>query len=267
MEEALNEIKKLGYTEEDYNKIINNYSLKTYKIVTLIKNIKQIYELFENYGYSKEEILKMTKTLPGIYSLSIENIKEKIEEMKKLGYSQGDIIKMTKTLPSIYGYSIDSLKEKIKNMNIRGYSMEEILKMTKKTPTIYSASIENLSDKLEFYNSIGMHEMITEKPMNLIQSTQLTYARYMLWKEKGVIIDNSNYNKLLYNDSEKKLGISKEQLLEKYSYEKYKQEKSVQELGKETINEQNDVEKKDYVLNKIVRKMEKLDITKEREEK
>ena len=74
-------------------------------------------------------------------------------------------------------------------------------------------------------------------------------------------------HKLLYYNSEKKLGISKEQLLEKYSYEKYKQEKSVQELGKETINEQNDVEKKDYVLNKIVRKMEKLDITKEREGK
>lgn len=232
MEEALNEIKKLGYTEEDYNKIISNYALKNRKTETLIKNIK-----------------------------------EKIEEMKKLGYSQEEVIKMIKTLPQLYSYSIERIQEKIESMKKIGYSKDEILKMTKENPAIYSCSIENISDKLEFYNSIGMHEMITENPMKLIQSAQLTYARYMLWKEKGVIMDNSSCYKLLYYNSEKKLGISKEQLLKKYSYEKYKQEKSVQELGKETINEQNDVEKKDYVLNKIVRKMEKLDITKEREGK
>lgn len=41
MEEALNEIKKLGYTEDDYNKIISNCALKNYKTETLIKNIKK----------------------------------------------------------------------------------------------------------------------------------------------------------------------------------------------------------------------------------
>ena len=67
----------------------------------------------EELGYSKEEVIKMTKSLPTLYCLSIENIKDKIKDMVDLGYSKEEVIKMTKNLPSIYGYSIENIKDKL----------------------------------------------------------------------------------------------------------------------------------------------------------
>ena len=66
----------------------------------------------EKLGYSKAEVIKMTKKLPSIYGLNMDNMKQKIEDVKKLGYSKEEVIKMTKNLPAIYGYSIDTYKTK-----------------------------------------------------------------------------------------------------------------------------------------------------------
>ena len=41
-----------------------------------------------------------------------------IEDLKQLGYSQEEIIKMTKMLPAIYSYSIENIKQKIKDVVI-----------------------------------------------------------------------------------------------------------------------------------------------------
>ena len=40
-------------------------------------------------------------------------LKSKIEDMEKLGYSKEEVIKITKSLPPIYSYSTDTLKQKI----------------------------------------------------------------------------------------------------------------------------------------------------------
>ena len=52
----------------------------------------------------------------------------------------------------------------------------------------------------------------------------MTYARYQFLKDKNIIIDESNY-RLLFNDAktfEKRFGVTKNELLGKYSYDKYK---------------------------------------------
>ena len=64
-----------------------------------------------NLEVRKEEVIKMTKTIPAIFSYSIENIKQKIEDMISLGYTKEEVIKMTKTSPSIYSYSIEKIKQ------------------------------------------------------------------------------------------------------------------------------------------------------------
>lgn len=79
MDELKNLFKKLGYTEEDYNEIVNSFGIKNLKEETLIKKIEENYKFLKSLGYNQEEIIKMTKSLPAIYSLSIENIKQKIE--------------------------------------------------------------------------------------------------------------------------------------------------------------------------------------------
>ena len=43
-------------------------------------------------------------------------MKQKQEDLINLGYTKGEIIKMTKMLPTIYGYSTENMKQKIKDI-------------------------------------------------------------------------------------------------------------------------------------------------------
>lgn len=98
--------------------------------------------------------------------------------------------------------------------------------MTKSLPQIYSHSIENMKQKIEYYDSIGLHEMPVIIPKYLMQSVNLSYARYKFLKEKNVTIDINNYSKLFYSAKifEKQYGVTKKELLEKYNYEEYLKE-------------------------------------------
>ena len=127
---------KLGYTEEDYEIIRNNYAVNQIKDETLIKKLKDNFAFLLKIGYTKEEVIKMTKSSPSIYSCSIENIKQKIEDMITLGYTKEEIIKMTKSLPSIYSYSIENMKQKIEDKISLGYNKEEEIKRKKRLPTV-----------------------------------------------------------------------------------------------------------------------------------
>ena len=109
-----------GNSEEDIDGIITSYSLAKFSPETLEKKIKENYEFLLRLGYSKEDVIKMTKTQPAIYGSSIENMQQKIDDMETLGYSIEDIIKMTKTQPSIYGYSIENMKQKKADMEVLG---------------------------------------------------------------------------------------------------------------------------------------------------
>ena len=242
MEELNKLLKTLGYTEYDINEIINTYPISSMRTDTLIQNVKRNYTFLVELGYSQEEIIKMTKSFPSIYGLSIDNMKQKIEDIKQLGYSQEEVIKITKSLPSIYGYSIENMKQKIEDIQQLGYSQEEVIKMTKSLPAIYSYSIENMKQKIEFYDYIGLHSLAVMSPKQLMQSTALSYARYMFLKEIGIRIDETNYKKLFYDQKQfqKQYGITKKELLEKYDYERDFKGKSPLELvieAQETIGE------------------------------
>ena len=272
MEELIILLCNLGYTNEESKEILSTYPLNTYKPETLkkrieeinmymeklgysraelikvtkslptiyglsIDNIRQKIEDMEKLGYSKAEVIKMTKSLPSIYCLSIDNIKKKIEDMEKIGYSRAEVIKVTKSMPTIYGYSIDNIKQKIEDMEKLGYSKEEVIKMTKNLPAIYSLNIDNIKQKIDFYDSIGLHELAINDTKKLMQSVSLSYARYMFYKEKNIEITDESYKKLFIGQKrfEKVYGITKEELLEKYDYQAYIQQKKTQDLGKETL--------------------------------
>ena len=185
----MDELKKvfidIGYTNEDFEIITNTYPIANMKPETLTKKVKDIYHFLLSLGYSKEEVIKMTKNSPAIYSYSTENMKQKIEDIIELGYSREEVIKMTKSLPSIYGLSIENMKQKI-----------------------------------EFYDEIGLHSLAVIDSKKLMQSTKLSYARYMFYKEKGITITEENYRKLFVGQKpfEKSYGVTKEEILKKYPY-------------------------------------------------
>ena len=153
-------------------------------------------------------------------------MQQKIADMESLGYSKEDVIKMTKTQPPICSYSIENMQQKIADMEAVGYSKEDVIKMTKSLPSIYSDSIENMKQKIEFYDSIDMHDLAIVDPKILMQSVDLSYARYEFLKSKGIMVDMSNYGKLFTNNKrfEKTYGVTKQEILEKYSYEKHMEE-------------------------------------------
>ena len=149
MEELIILLCNLGYTNEESKEILSTYPLNTYKPETLKKRIEEINMYMEKLGYSRAELIKVTKSLPTIYGLSIDNIRQKIEDMEKLGYSKAEVIKMTKNLPAIYGYSIENIKQKIEDVKKLGYSKEEVIKMTKSMPSLYGYSTDTLKQKIE----------------------------------------------------------------------------------------------------------------------
>ena len=143
----------LGYNNEDIENILTCNSLKDFKEDTFLINIKDIYNLLISLGYSRADVIKMTKSLPSLYSLSIDNIKQKITFLREI--------------------------------------------------------------QLDF--------IVIEDTKQLMQSIDLTYVRYMFFKEKGIEVTRDNYRRLFYSAKrfEKQYGIDKSILLEKYNYQEY----------------------------------------------
>lgn len=249
----------LGYTTEEYKKIRNNYSVVRTTDEVFYNNVIEHYKWFLDLGYTKKEIKKIIKFLPAICCLNLDNLNKKIEDLTELGYSKNDVIKMIKKFSSIFSISIETIKQKMKDIEDIGYTKDEVLSMTKMFPVlfsldvenikqknkdleelgyshdevkkitvtfpqVYSLSVDNLTPKIEFYDSIELHNMIVETPRNLIQSVNVSYARYKFFQKKGINITMVNYKKIFTDNKqfEAQYKITKETLLEKYNYEESK---------------------------------------------
>lgn len=248
----------LGYIEKEIMKIISSYPLCDLKETSLYNKIKSNYLFLSNLGYTKEEIIKMTKSLPSIYGYDIKNMQKKINDVIKLGYKRVEVLKMIKknssilscninstskklldimklgytkeqiinmtiTFPTLFSLSIDNLKNRFNDMIKLGYTRYEVIKITSCFPAIFSLSIENLKGKIKYYDSINLHEMTIIDSKQLMQSVDLSYARYEFLKEKGIKIDMNNYRKIFYVNKifEKQFGITKKELLERYNYSEH----------------------------------------------
>lgn len=61
MEELKKMFLELGYSEKEYVKIVNTYPIINMKPETLMRRVKENYDFLISLGYSKKEIIKMTK--------------------------------------------------------------------------------------------------------------------------------------------------------------------------------------------------------------
>ena len=127
---------------------------------------------------------------------------------------------MTIKHPPIYTISIDALKQKLNDLKDLGYSNEEVIIMTIGLPQLFGLSIEKIKERIEFYNSINIGEIVLFDSKQLMQSVELSYARYCFYTSFGVTIDINNYRLLFINEKqfERRYGVTKEQLLLKYQY-------------------------------------------------
>ena len=70
----------LGYTKDDYDAIRNSYPISSIKDETLIEKVRDNYSFLLKLGYKREEIIKITKSLPEIYGYSTRTIEQKMKE-------------------------------------------------------------------------------------------------------------------------------------------------------------------------------------------
>ena len=130
---------------------------------------------------------------------------------------------MTVIHSSVYSYSIDSMKKKIDDMVALGFNYKNVIEMTLKLPTLFGLSIDNIKNKKEFYDQIGLTDIMILKPKFIMQSVDLSYARYMFYKDKETEINLNNCT-VLFMDQKvfiKKYGISNKELIEIYNYQEY----------------------------------------------
>ena len=187
MKKSIEALLIFGYDKISAHNIVKQYALCNLKDEILANNIKKVFLLLISLGYTKEEVIKMTKVLPSLYGYSEQKIINKIDFLISLGYTKEEVIKMTKALPSLYGLSE-----------------------------------ENIREKIEYLKKIGLGFVIMDDTKKLMQSVKLTYARYEFFKnERNELITEDNYNKLFYGEKQfkKQYGIDKKTILERYPYE------------------------------------------------
>ena len=216
----------------NYGEYKNDNTVKTGKKYKKVEQEDKV-KVFLSLGYTKEQILKMYQRHSLLFNYGTENINNKFYDLEKIGYIKEEIIKMTLVCPNIFSCSIDTIKQKIEDLISLGFTKEDVLKITSLLPTLLIGSITTTTEKIKFLRSIDLGFIITSDPKKLMQSVELTYARYMFFKEQGITIDKSNYSRLYYGSKLFKqcFKITKEELLEKYPYNNYnsicKQDKKV----------------------------------------
>ena len=224
--------------------------------LSMEKIIQKINE-FQVIGYKRDDVIRITKSMPQLFGYGNISINKKIEDIQNIGYSKDEVIAMIKKAPQLYGYSIESIYQKIRDIQSLGYSKEEAIKMTKNLPQLYGLSIENIKQKVDFYESIDMRYIVTEKTSLLMQSTKLSYARYMFFKDNNIVFEQDNSRKLFCNQKEfeKRYGITNEQLLEKYPYNAEKivdnEEEEKQELINKILEQQKTIFKQEEEINEL----------------
>lgn len=219
LNDKINNFLDIGFTDEELHTLILKHSIILCMSIDNINNkINALIEL----GYSKKDIIKISKRLPNIFCYSIDNVKNKINDMIALGFTKEVVLKMVRNFPSVLSISMDNIQNKINIFLEYGYTYDEILYTFEVIPAVMAYSADSLREKLKYYNSIGIHNFIAMKPIKLMLSLNLVYARYKFLTEKGIVIDEKSSYKLFCNNKlfERLHGISKEVLLSKYSYEK-----------------------------------------------
>ena len=171
----------------------------------------------------------MIRNMPEIFSLSIDTIKEKYDELINLGYSKEQVIIMTSNHSALYSLSINYIKNKINELLLLGFDMDEIIKMTVKFPSLYSLSIDNIKRKKEFYDMVGLTNVMILEPKYIMQSIELSYARYIFCRNIGIDIDMSNYRILFMAQVQfnKRFGINNEQVINMYNYNEYLENRDI----------------------------------------
>ena len=126
------EFLEFGFTQEEFKRIRNYYSVQNYGDEALSSSFKNIKKLFLEFGYTEEALKTIIVKFPVVLCYTPERLKEKLDCLVDLGYEVEDIIKMTTFSPSLLAKSINTIRNKFDKISSLGYTKDETIKVTKK---------------------------------------------------------------------------------------------------------------------------------------
>lgn len=220
----INNLFNLGFTKDMIIKISTSFP---YILALDEENINSTFYYFIKIGFTKEETILMIKNFPSLIGYNVEKLNKRIEQLKSIGYSKEDVILILKSCPSLFSYDINIIKEKIALIMECGYKKEEAFIMIKNLPQLAVSSLDSIKNKFDYYNSIGLHNYFVKDTKKLIQSVELSYARYEYLKEVK-LQEKLDYCLFLSgNRFEKKFGISNDLLIKLYPYNEIEKKGSI----------------------------------------
>ena len=180
MEELIILLCNFGYTKEESKEILNTYPLNTCKPETLKKKIEEINMYMEKLGYSKEEVIKMTKSLPTIYGLSIDNIKQKIDFYDSIGLHELAINDTKQLMQSVSLSYARYMFYKEKDIEITDKSYNKLFINQKQFQKAYGITKEELLEKYDYQayiqqkktQDLGKETLEIQKGTSYIKQTE-----------------------------------------------------------------------------------------------
>ena len=180
MEELIILLCNFGYTKEESKEILNTYPLNICKPETLKRKIEEINMYMEKLGYSRAEVIKMTKSLPAIYGLSIDNIKQKIDFYDSIGLHELAINDTKQLMQSVSLSYARYMFYKEKSIEITDRSYKKLFIGKKQFEKAYGITKEELLEKYDYQayiqqkktQDLGKETLKIQKETSYIKQTE-----------------------------------------------------------------------------------------------
>ena len=180
LEELIILLCNFGYTKEESKEILNTYPLNICKPETLKRKIEEINMYMEKLGYSRAEVIKMTKSLPAIYGLSIDNIKQKIDFYDSIGLHELAINDTKQLMQSVSLSYARYMFYKEKSIEITDKSYNKLFINQKQFEKAYRITKVELLEKYDYQayiqqkktQDLGKETLKIQKETSYIKQTE-----------------------------------------------------------------------------------------------
>lgn len=192
----LNELHKLNVTTEEFLSMINTYSrFIDYSLDGLLSTVKW----FTSKKFPKEIIKKSLIKVSQVLNASAEHLEEKYTQMNYLGFTEEELNYIISKNISCLTTEIEVLIEKKNKLLEIGFADEEACYIIYVYPDYFSMSINNIEEKLAAMKESNTLRNLLDNPKNLIQSAELTRARYYHFVSESSEILENPYWRILYS--------------------------------------------------------------------
>lgn len=159
---------------------MDTYPLNNYKPETLKKKIEKINVYMNKLGYSREEVIKMTKSLPSIYGSDKDTIKQKVDFYDSIGLHELAINNTKNLMQSVSLSYARYMFYKEKNIEINDKSYNKLFINQKQFKKAYGITKEELLEKYDYQEyvqqnktqDLGKETLEIQKDTQYIQQTE-----------------------------------------------------------------------------------------------